>query len=44
MDSSEIGKTAVQLAKDLMIEKAKMPLIITCRSELHLRDLVKKIK
>ncbi|KRL23195.1 substrate-binding domain-containing protein [Lactobacillus gallinarum] len=44
MDSSEMGKTAVRLAKDLMIEKAKMPLIITCRSELHLRDSVKKIK
>lgn len=42
MDSSEMGKTAVRLAKNLMMEENKMPLIITCRSELHLRDSVKE--
>ncbi|RVU71104.1 LacI family DNA-binding transcriptional regulator [Lactobacillus xujianguonis] len=42
MDSREMGKTAVRVAKDLMIEKtaARMPLIITCRSELRLRDSI----
>lgn len=42
IDSCEMGKTAVRLAKNMMIEKGtnRMPLIITCRSELHLRDSV----
>lgn len=44
MDSREMGKTAVRLAKDMIIEKAAntMPVVITCRSKLHLRDSVTK--
>lgn len=44
MDSREMGKTAVRLAKDMIIEKSAntMPLVITCRSQLHLRDSVTK--
>lgn len=44
MNSREMGKAAVRLAKDMMVEKNvnKMPVIITCRSELHLRDSVTK--
>ncbi|GAA3631176.1 LacI family DNA-binding transcriptional regulator [Lactobacillus hamsteri] len=44
MDSREMGKTAVRLAKDMMIEKSAntMPLVITCRSQLRLRDSVTK--
>lgn len=44
MNSRKMGKTAVRLAKNMMVEKGvnRMPIIITCRSELHLRDSVAK--
>ncbi len=42
MDSYQMGRTAVTLAKNLILEKRAntLPLILTCRSELHLRDSV----
>lgn len=44
MNSREMGKTAVRLAKDMMIEDNlnSMPVTITCHSKLNLRDSVVK--
>lgn len=43
MDSKRMGRVAVRLAKDMMIETGDaMPLVVTCRSELHLRESVKE--
>lgn len=42
IDTEEMGKTAVRLAKDLITEKVKIPLTITCHSQLNLRDSVIK--
>lgn len=43
MDSKRMGQVAVRLAKDMMIEVGdSMPLVVTCRSELHLRESVKE--
>lgn len=44
MDTEEMGKTAVRLAKDLITENIKIPLTITCHSKLNLRDSVTERK
>ncbi|KAA8792583.1 LacI family DNA-binding transcriptional regulator [Lactobacillus crispatus] len=42
MDSAEMGRTAVRLAKDAIIEKTTFALTVTCRSELRIRESVTK--
>ncbi|BDZ29859.1 LacI family DNA-binding transcriptional regulator [Lactiplantibacillus sp. WILCCON 0030] len=44
MEAEEMGRTAVKLARDRMIEPHKMVLHLVCGSRLMLRESVKKIK
>jgi LacI family transcriptional regulator len=43
MDSEEMGRMAVKVAQEQMIEPRKMPIQIICSSELKVRDSVKDI-
>lgn len=43
MDSEEMGRMAVKVAREQMIEPRKMPIQIICSSELKVRDSVKDI-
>lgn len=44
MDSVQMGRVAVKLAKEIMIDqsKEKMPLVITCKSTLHVRESIEE--
>lgn len=42
MDSAEMGKTAVRVAKDMIAEENEMSLTITCHSKLNIRDSITK--
>lgn len=42
MNTEEMGKTAVRLAKDLITEDIQIPLTITCHSQLNIRDSISK--
>lgn len=42
MDTEEMGKTAIRLAKDLITEKIAIPLTITCHSQFNKRESIKK--
>ena len=44
MNTEEMGKTAVRLAKDLITEDIQIPLTITCHSQLNIRDSISKRK
>lgn len=44
MNTEEMGKTAVRLAKDLITEDIQIPLTITCHSQLNIRDSISKKK
>lgn len=43
MDTKEMGKTAVRLAKDLITENISIPLTVTCHSNLNKRESIKAI-
>lgn len=43
MEAQEMGRTAVKLARDRMIEPHKLVLNVSCRSKLMLRESVKKL-
>lgn len=43
MDSEEMGRMAVRVAQNQMIEPRRMPIQIVCSSELKVRDSVKNI-
>ena len=43
MEAEEMGRTAVKLARDRMIEPHKMVLHLVCGSQLMLRESVKKL-
>lgn len=40
MNTMEMGRVAVRLAKDLITETNKIPLTITCHSQLNIRDSI----
>lgn len=40
MNTEEMGKTAIRLAKDIITEDISIPLTITCHSKLNLRDSI----
>ena len=42
MDTEEMGKTAIRLAKDLITEKISIPLTITCHSQFNKRESITK--
>lgn len=44
MEAREMGKTAVKLARDRMIEPSGMPMKLICASKLMIRESIKKIK
>ena len=43
MDTKEMGKTAVRLAKDLITENISIPLTVTCHGNLNKRESIKAI-
>lgn len=44
MEAREMGKMAVKLARDRMIEPSGMPMQLICASKLMIRESVKNIK
>lgn len=44
MNTNEMGRIAVRLAKDLITEAVKIPLTITCHSQLNIRDSIISIE
>lgn len=44
MEAKEMGKTAVKLARDRMIEPSNMPMQLICASKLMIRESIKKLK
>ncbi|MFD1466032.1 LacI family DNA-binding transcriptional regulator [Lapidilactobacillus mulanensis] len=43
MDAQEMGRTAIRLARDRMLESKRMNLRLVCASHLKIRDSVKKL-